>query len=194
MSNKLLRSFFLRGFEKANLLCLSEKQLEETLAFYKRMSSLSKANIFMKNERLKLLLAEFLIFVNDLYLSKNMRDLPDDYNDYGVVYQSILYVQENFSSDISRKTLATVTGIRERVLCEKFKRITGMTTNQYILNFRLAVAKKLLLKGIQAATVSEQAGFDNYSNFSRTFKKHVGLSPKQYAMKFSDRTNSLGTL
>ena len=185
MSNKLLRCFFLRNFDKANLLCLSEEQTESALAFYNRLSKVSRSNGFMKDERLKLSLAEFLIFVNDLYLSQNIRNPHDDHNNYVAVYQSILYIQENFAQDISRRTLSTLTGISERTLCDNFKSITGMTTNQYILNFRLSAAKKLLLKGIQAAAVAEETGFDNYSNFSRTFKKHVGLSPKQYAMRFS---------
>ena len=187
LTPKLLRCFFLRNFEKSNLLCLSEDQLSETLGYYKRLEQLSGTE-FMKKERLMLALSEFLIFVNDIYFTKNMHNLPTHYDDYGAVYKAILHIQENFSKDISRKTLATLTGTSERTLCEFFKNVTGLTTNQYILTYRLSAAKNLLLKGMQTTAVAEKTGFDNYSNFSRTFKKHVGVSPKQYAMHFSNNS------
>ena len=188
MLYKLLRCFFLRGFDKANLLRLSEAQLEETIGFCDRLTAFTKKR-FMKKERLTLALGEFLAFVNDMFFTKNTANLPDMHNDYVSVYKAILYIQENFSGEITRQTLSTLTGLSERSLCEYFKNVTGMTTNQFILNFRLSVAKSLLLKDIQTAMVAEKCGFDNYSNFSRTFKKHVGLSPKQYAMKYTARLN-----
>lgn len=188
MSHKLLRSFFLRNFDRPNFLPLSEDELDETVSFYTRMSKLQNKS-FMKKERLTFALAEFLVFLNELYFSKNENKLPTNYNEYGAIYKAILYIQENYASDVSRKTLSTITGIPERTLCDHFKNVTGMTTNQYILTYRLSVAKSLLLNGMQTTAVSEKTGFDNYSNFSRTFKNHVGLSPKQYAMKFISRTN-----
>ena len=185
LSHKLLRSFFLRNFEKPNMLSLTEDELSDTLEFYNRMRKI-QGKEFMKTERMTFALAEFLVFLNELYFTKNESSLPTNYNDYAPIYKAILYVQENYSSELTRKTLSTLTGINERTLCEYFKDVTGMTTNQYILTYRLSVAKSLLLGGMPTAEVSEKTGFDNYSNFSRTFKNHVGLSPKQYAMRFVD--------
>ena len=184
LSHKLLRSFFLRNFERPNMLPLTEDELSDTLEFYNRMRKIQSKE-FMKAERMTFALAEFLVFLNELYFAKNEKNLPTNYNEYGAIYKAILYIQENYSGDLTRKTLSTLTGINERTLCDHFKNVTGMTTNQYILTYRLSVAKSLLMSGIQTTEVSEKTGFDNYSNFSRTFKNHVGLSPKQYAMKYS---------
>ena len=183
-SHKLLRSFFLRNFDRPNMLALTEDELSDTLEFYNRMRKIrDKAS--MKKERMTFALAEFLVFLNELYFAKNVSKFPTNYNEYGAIYKAILYIQDNYSGDLTRKTLSTVTGINERTLCDHFKNVTGMTTNQYILTYRLSVAKNLLMSGMQTTAVSEKTGFDNYSNFSRTFKNHVGLSPKQYAMQFS---------
>lgn len=184
LSHQLLRCFFLRNFEKANLLTLKDVQLEKALELYGKLKDISDGELFMKSERFKLTLAELLIYVNEWYLSKNVDNIPVRNDDYAAVYKAILYIQENFSKNISRKTLSTLTGLTQRTLCDYFKNVTGMTTNQYVLTFRLSVAKSLLLKNIPTAEVAEKTGFDNYSNFSRTFKNHVGLSPKQYAVKF----------
>ena len=184
LSHKLLRSFFLRNFERPNMLPLTEDELSDTLEFYNRMRKIQSKE-FMKTERMTFALAEFLVFLNELYFTKNMNKFPTNYNEYGAIYKAILYIQDNYANTLTRKTLSTLTGINERTLCDHFKNVTGMTTNQYILTYRLSVAKNLLMSGIQTTAVSEKTGFDNYSNFSRTFKNHVGLSPKQYAMKFA---------
>ena len=188
LSHKLLHAFFLRNLEKPNMLVLTEDEMSDTLEFYNRMRKIQSKE-FMKKERMTFALAEFLVFLNELYFTKNEKSLPKNYNDYAPIYKAILYVQENYSSDVSRTTLSTLTGINERTLCEYFKNVTGMTTNQYILTYRISVAKSLLISGMQTTAVSEKTGFDNYSNFSRTFKNHVGVSPKQYAMKFADPVN-----
>ena len=184
LSHKLLRSFFLRNFERPNMLPLTEDELSDTLEFYNRMRKIQNKE-FMKTERMTFALAEFLVFLNELYFTKNKSKFPTNYNEYGAIYKAILYIQDNYSEDLSRKTLSNLTGINERTLCDHFKNVTGMTTNQYILTYRLSVAKNLLIGGMQTTEVAEKTGFDNYSNFSRTFKNHVGLSPKQYAMQYS---------
>ena len=180
LSYRLLRCFFLRGFEKENLLTLTDDQLHIATTLYAKLKEISDGESFMKEDRFKLTLAELLIYVNEWYLNKNATKLPLNSKDHTAVYKAILYIQENFAMNINRQTLATITGLTERTLCDLFKGVTGMTTNQYILTFRLSVAKSLLLKDIQAAAVAEKTGFDNYSNFSRTFKKHTGLSPSKF--------------
>ena len=106
--------------------------MTEVTAFFTHMSVVQTKE-FMKKERLTFALAEFLVYLNELYFTKNESRLPQNYNDYAPIYKAILYVQENYSSELSRKTLSTLTGINERTLCEYFKNVTGMTTNQYIL-------------------------------------------------------------
>ena len=185
MAYKLLRCFFLRNFDKSNLLTLTDAQCEEVHTLYKRLKTLSNSNGYMKAERLKLALADFLITVNHIYLTKNEKSLPEYHTEYMCVYKAILYIQENFASDVSRGVLAKLTGMNERRLCDNFKKVTGLSTNQYVINFRISAAKKLLLQGRLATDVCWSVGFDNYSNFSRTFKNYVGISPKQYEMRFS---------
>ena len=183
---KLLRCFFLRNFERANLLPLNDERVDEIARMYRQLKKISQSDGYMKTVRLKLALADFLITVNDLYLKYNEKILPAYQKEYVSVYKAILYIQENYSSQINRGTLARLTGLDERRLCDYFKSVTGMTTNQYILNFRINAAKNLLLQGLQTSEVCELVGFDNYSNFSRTFKKHVGISPKQYYMSYKE--------
>lgn len=66
----------------------------------------------------------------------------------------------------------------------KFKLYTGMTPLQYLLDIRLANAKKLLEStNYSIGEVASLVGYDNALYFSRLFHKHVGISPKEYRKK-----------
>lgn len=71
-----------------------------------------------------------------------------------------------------------------------FKAKTGFTIYDYLLNYRMEVAKKLLSNlRYKAYEVAELVGYSNNAYFSTAFKKHTGLTPKQYKNKFADKEN-----
>ena len=184
MAYKLLRCFFIRSSDKPNLLALSPEQTELVKGLYLTLQGyMQKRSSFMYKELKCVSLAQFLININDIYFEKKSESLTTSSKDYSSVYKSILYIQENVANGITRGELAKYLGTDERRLCESFKNVTGLTTAQYILNFKLTLAKSLLAQGLGVTEVCEKTGFDNWSNFSRTFKTHVGMSPKKYQME-----------
>lgn len=179
----MLRCFFARGFERSHMLTLSDDQLSVFFDICARLKSASSDSGYMVGELTKLILGEMLIHVNKWYLTKNSLYIASAPSSYAHVYDAILFVQNNFSDKTDRKALAKLTGVDERTLCNDFKAITGQTTAQYILSVRINSAKAYLINGMSVTEVCEKTGFENWSNFSRTFKNHVGVSPKQYAMQ-----------
>lgn len=73
-------------------------------------------------------------------------------------------------------------GIGRSLLYAKFKALTGMTPNNYILNYRLKYAATLLQQytDIPIADVSDRCGFSSPVYFSRCFKNQYGCSPQNY--------------
>ena len=62
-----------------------------------------------------------------------------------------------------------------------FKRETGISLSQYILNERMHRAASLLAQGnFSANDVAAKVGYKNYSNFYSAFRKYHGCSPSQY--------------
>ena len=73
-------------------------------------------------------------------------------------------------------------GIGRSLLYAKFKALTGMTPNNFLLNYRLKQAAVLLKQptGISIAEVSDRCGFSTPVYFSQCFKKQYGMTPQAY--------------
>lgn len=73
-------------------------------------------------------------------------------------------------------------GVGRSLLYMKFKALTGMTPNNYILNYRLKHAATLLRRyaDLPIAEVSDRCGFSSPMYFSRCFKNQYGCPPQNY--------------
>lgn len=121
---------------------------------------------------------------SDLYkiLSLIKKDYRSEY--YGSKYREIIspaisYIRNNYTAKkITAETLADVCGISVSYLRRLFSRCYGVSPIEYIINLRLEYAKEMIYSGDFSVTAAaEKSGFNDISYFSRTFKKHFGVSP-----------------
>ena len=61
-----------------------------------------------------------------------------------------------------------------------FHQATGQTPTRYLTELRIASAKRLLTAGALVKEAAEQVGLEDPYYFSRVFRRHTGMSPKQY--------------
>lgn len=65
---------------------------------------------------------------------------------------------------------------------ERFRRIVGLPPMEYLLAWRMAVAKDLLRnQGLSISEVAERVGYSSASTFSSAFSRHVGEPPSQFS-------------
>ncbi len=65
-----------------------------------------------------------------------------------------------------------------------FKRHTGTSPQQYLINVRINKAKELLVSSTyNISKIAEIVGYYNPLYFSRVFKKHTGCSPSEYRIR-----------
>jgi AraC-like DNA-binding protein len=65
---------------------------------------------------------------------------------------------------------------------ERFARVIGMTPLNYVLQWRIAVAKDLLAREqMSVAEVALAVGYESASGFSMAFSRETGWSPKEFA-------------
>lgn len=95
--------------------------------------------------------------------------------------KALQYMQNNYSYDIKISDIANYIGIDRTYLYKIFKRVEHISPIQYLLNYRLYEAMKLLEKSNSGITeIALSCGFKDSSSFCKHFKKKTGLTPSQY--------------
>lgn len=89
----------------------------------------------------------------------------------------LLYLSQNFTRNLSLSDIAERFYLSKDYCNRIFRKATGMTVMQYITYSRVLYAKQLLADGMPAAEVSKRAGFSDYSNFYRAYRKITGRMP-----------------
>lgn len=99
------------------------------------------------------------------------------------IYDVVNYIQNNLKEDMSLKNLSNIASMSTTSFYRFFKRELGMSPIEFILKEKIKCAKKLLKNpSIQINEVCYLSGFENANYFSRLFKKHEGIKPKQYQL------------
>lgn len=101
------------------------------------------------------------------------------------VVKCIDYIYENLHTRITIKTLADYVSLNPSYLSRLFKKETGMTINNYIMEKKTATAENMLLYSeYSPAEIAAILAYPSQSYFSSVFKKKTGLSPLQYRKKY----------
>lgn len=78
--------------------------------------------------------------------------------------------------------LARVAGMSRAVFAERFNRKVGMPPMQYVLEWRIALAKDMLRRErAPLADVAQRIGYQSASAFSTAFTRHAGCAPSSFA-------------
>lgn len=100
------------------------------------------------------------------------------------VLQCIEYIESNLHSAISVRQLAAHTGKNASYLSTLFKRETGLSISDYIMEKKLEEARQMLA-GTDApiAGIANTLSFGSQSYFSYVFKQHFGETPRAYRQR-----------
>jgi len=78
--------------------------------------------------------------------------------------------------------LAKEAALSRTIFFQRFSRTVGITPMEYLLAWRMALAKDLLRRNQgRVAEIAERVGYGSASTFSVAFTRHVGQPPTQYA-------------
>jgi len=91
----------------------------------------------------------------------------------------MMIIEKNFRA-VSVSQIAELSHYNSNHLNRLFKAETGITINHYLMLRKLTEAQKYLCMGKRVKEACSLSGFNNYSNFQRTFKKYLGCTPREF--------------
>lgn len=103
-----------------------------------------------------------------------------------LVKESLAYIDKHFQEAMSVADISRKLGTSASYLSRIFKESTGETIIRTINNKRIEKAKAYLTEtDFKVYEVADILGFENVTYFSRFFKKHTGMSPKEFKEKMN---------
>ncbi len=123
-----------------------------------------------------------------LYFNKNEEDAPgcpflDDEDNVEKIKKAKQIVINNMAEPPTLNEIADEISLSVSKLKEGFKHIYGDTVFNFLLDYKLEFARKLLVsKKHNITEISSQIGYSTASHFISAFKKKYGTTPKQYML------------
>lgn len=122
-------------------------------------------------------ISQLLLLINNCYRvndSSKVSIMPE------LVKNVMLYISDNLSGDLSLAKISSQFYHNGTYISRMFKKHTGLTLKEYIIDQRIDVAKQILSKGGNVQEACYKSGFSDYSNFIRSFTSAIGTSPGKY--------------
>lgn len=101
------------------------------------------------------------------------------------VLTMIRHIDNNYSLDIKMEDILKIVPLSRRSIEMRFKKATGYTIYQYLLNVRVEHFAYLITTTHRSyVDIAYEVGFRDLSNVSRTFRKYKGCTPLEYRKKY----------
>ena len=142
---------------------------------------LNHHQLTITNELLRTsILYEIIALLISSYEQQQNTETKYDYSQDVYVYAALEYIHHNFSH-IQVTDIADYIGISRSYLTRTFKKKMQVSPQEYLLNYRLSEASKLLRStALSVQEITDEVGYTNPFSFSQSFKKMFGVSPMHY--------------
>jgi len=107
-----------------------------------------------------------------------LRDTPHWYGRFSKV---IDHIHKHYGEELDLGSLAAQAGVSQSQLERRFQQLLGTSPGEYILRVRISASRaQLETTDRTIADIAIGVGFYDHSHFTRTFKRMMSCSPKQY--------------
>ena len=114
------------------------------------------------------------------YYSTEKADLKPKPIAFDRIKRTIKFIRENYNRKLTLEEIAKNAYCDKFTLSREFKKLTGQTIVNYLNSYRCQKAVDFIENGENVIETAYKCGFENPSFFTKTFKKHLGVSPSKF--------------
>lgn len=171
-----LQGFFNNVVPVTNVIRNVSQNKELYDAIQELVSTANKPDSELKESLLK---GRLLVFFSILF--GEMSVVPYKKGDGSTLRTIVDYCSNNFTQNLSLSTLEENLHISKHYISHLFGDKLNIGFNDYINSLRITYASRLLREtNDPIIDISENSGFNSLRTFNRAFKKHMGVSPRDY--------------
>ncbi len=103
------------------------------------------------------------------------------------VYKIVFFIEQNCNEDLTLDELSIVAGFSKFHFHRVFKSIIGESLSGYVRRVRLQTSSKKFKSNKKITDIAMDSGYETNASFTKAFKKHFGLTPKEFSKKIKER-------
>ncbi len=179
--------------ELPGLLVNKKINLEEIAYLYNQLREKALALFSLDSE------LELLDPVDIVYSFNNLEELftqladfiVQEDNSYSEVSHDIVgsileEIEGSYAKDLRLQDLADKYHLNYNYLSQLFKKETGQTFTNYLVELRIKKAIKLFAEDLLFYEIARKVGYNDYYHFCKIFKKHRGINPSEFKKIYID--------
>ncbi|MFD2936494.1 AraC family transcriptional regulator [Spirosoma flavum] len=90
------------------------------------------------------------------------------------------FIEDNYQRKLDIAEVAKLTSLTTAAFCRYFKRMTRLTFTQFLNQYRISQAQKLLILNSNVTEACFASGFESLSYFNKIFRRVTGENPLQF--------------
>ena len=139
----------------------------------------------LSQQYLETLLLHLAKPIHKIQASSSNSQLIDTEGFSKVSIDVIIFLEENYSEQLSLDLIADTIGFNKHYMCTAFKKDVGITIINYLNYLRIRHAAELFsYSDADPLIICNKVGFKNLSHFNHTFKSLTGMPPGHYRKMF----------
>ena len=167
-----------RSDERVNYIIFDADTQKVVIDIARKIVNILRSEHKSGNTELFSLMLQVVILCFENY--EKQKKNPQMINMPEFVTKTLLFISENYREKLSLNALAEHAGCSVAYLARIFKQYTGKTMYNHIIDVRIGSAETLLNQGYSVTDACFASGFDDCSNFIRSFKRITGKTPLQF--------------
>ncbi len=102
-----------------------------------------------------------------------------------LINSTVDFIREHHRQRITVAELASRAQLSPRQLHRKFREVFGLSVQEFLVKTRIQAASNMLLNSdLTISQIAVDFGFCDQSAFTQLFRKHMGLTPRQFRTRY----------